>query len=155
MGLTFALVSHPCFLPPHLPLAIHIFPLSSGSSVLGTEDELAVSLRFMNFGSSPPSSDDDSGLSSFVENPQYFCGIIKEKDMCKSLTHNHAVALNRQNCSLFFHVWTCVLLRVCCLVSSAVRRPAHQAAGHRAEVGAWRGGVWKSLPGRMCQPQPR
>ncbi|XP_075899433.1 high affinity nerve growth factor receptor [Nelusetta ayraudi] len=52
------------------------------SSVLGTEDELAVSLRFMNFGSSPPSSDDDSGLSSFVENPQYFCGIIKEKDMC-------------------------------------------------------------------------
>ncbi|XP_056300641.1 high affinity nerve growth factor receptor isoform X2 [Pseudoliparis swirei] len=52
------------------------------SSVLGTEDDLAVSLRFMNFGSSPPSSDEDSGLSSFVENPQYFCGIIKEKDMC-------------------------------------------------------------------------
>ncbi|KAM9852053.1 high affinity nerve growth factor receptor [Aulostomus maculatus] len=52
------------------------------SSVLGTEDELAVSLRFMNFGSSPPSSDEDSGLSSFVENPQYFCGIIKDKDMC-------------------------------------------------------------------------
>ncbi|XP_054477126.1 high affinity nerve growth factor receptor isoform X2 [Anoplopoma fimbria] len=52
------------------------------SSVLGTEDELAVSLRFMNFGTSPPSSDEDSGLSSFVENPQYFCGIIKEKDMC-------------------------------------------------------------------------
>ncbi|KAI2654930.1 hypothetical protein H4Q32_017225 [Labeo rohita] len=56
-----------------------------GSSVLGTEDDLAVSLRFMNFGASPPSSDDgtlDSGLSSFVENPQYFCGIIKDKDMC-------------------------------------------------------------------------
>ncbi|XP_065154890.1 high affinity nerve growth factor receptor isoform X1 [Paramisgurnus dabryanus] len=55
------------------------------SSVLGTEDDLAVSLRFMNFGVSPPSSDEstlDSGLSSFVENPQYFCGIIKEKDMC-------------------------------------------------------------------------
>ncbi|XP_073702641.1 high affinity nerve growth factor receptor-like [Garra rufa] len=55
------------------------------SSVLGTEDDLAVSLRFMNFGASPPSSDDgtlDSGLSSFVENPQYFCGIIKDKDMC-------------------------------------------------------------------------
>ncbi|XP_034384956.1 high affinity nerve growth factor receptor [Cyclopterus lumpus] len=52
------------------------------SSVLGTEDDLAVSLRFMNFGTSPPSSDEDSGLSSFVENPQYFCGIIKEKDMC-------------------------------------------------------------------------
>uniref|UniRef100_A0A3Q3M309 Tyrosine-protein kinase receptor n=1 Tax=Mastacembelus armatus TaxID=205130 RepID=A0A3Q3M309_9TELE len=52
------------------------------SSVLGTEDDLAVSLRFMNFGSSPPSSDEDSGLSSFVENPQYFCGIIKDKDMC-------------------------------------------------------------------------
>nr|XP_020496071.1 high affinity nerve growth factor receptor [Labrus bergylta] len=51
------------------------------SSVLGTEDDLAVSLRFMNFGTSPPSSDEDSGLSSFVENPQYFCGIIKEKDM--------------------------------------------------------------------------
>lgn len=37
----------------------------------------------MNFGTSRPSSDEDSGLSSFVENPQYFCGIIKEKDMCK------------------------------------------------------------------------
>lgn len=56
-----------------------------GSSVLGTEDDLAVSLRFMNLGSSPPSSDEDSGLSSFVENPQYFCGIIKDKDMCESL----------------------------------------------------------------------
>ncbi|XP_061531302.1 high affinity nerve growth factor receptor [Phycodurus eques] len=52
------------------------------SSVLGAEDDLAVSLRFTNFGSSPPSSDEDSGLSSFVENPQYFCGIIKDKDMC-------------------------------------------------------------------------
>ncbi|KAL2084415.1 hypothetical protein ACEWY4_019933 [Coilia grayii] len=55
------------------------------SSVLGTEDDLAVSLRFMNFGASPPSSDEgplDAGLSSFVENPQYFCGIIKDKDMC-------------------------------------------------------------------------
>ncbi|KAM4581199.1 high affinity nerve growth factor receptor [Odontesthes bonariensis] len=52
------------------------------SSVLGAEDDLAVSLRFMNFGISPPSSDEDSGLSSFVENPQYFCGIIKDKDMC-------------------------------------------------------------------------
>ncbi|XP_076137400.1 high affinity nerve growth factor receptor [Alosa pseudoharengus] len=55
------------------------------SSVLGTEDDLAVSLRFMNFGASHPSSDEgtlDSGLSSFVENPQYFCGIIKDKDMC-------------------------------------------------------------------------
>ncbi|XP_051576014.1 high affinity nerve growth factor receptor isoform X1 [Myxocyprinus asiaticus] len=55
------------------------------SPVLGTEDDLAVSLRFMNFGASPLSSDDgmlDSGLSSFVENPQYFCGIIKDKDMC-------------------------------------------------------------------------
>lgn len=58
-------------------------PVSLGSSVLGTEDDLAVSLRFMNFGTSRPSSDEDSGLSSFVENPQYFCGIIKEKDMCK------------------------------------------------------------------------
>ncbi|XP_067093920.1 high affinity nerve growth factor receptor [Osmerus mordax] len=54
------------------------------SSVLGTEDDMAVSLRFMNFGASPPSSDEgilDTGMSSFVENPQYFCGIIKDKDM--------------------------------------------------------------------------
>lgn len=57
--------------------------VSLGSSVLGTEDDLAVSLRFMNFGTSLPSSDEDTGLSSFVENPQYFCGIIKEKDMCE------------------------------------------------------------------------
>lgn len=63
-----------------------MFRLFTGSSVLGTEDDLAVSLRFMNFGVSPPSSDDstlDSGMSSFVENPQYFCGIIKDKDMCE------------------------------------------------------------------------
>lgn len=61
------------------------FFLLAGSSVLGKEDDLAVSLRFMNFGVSPPSSDEgmlDSGISSFVENPQYFCGIIKDKDMC-------------------------------------------------------------------------
>ncbi|XP_060756402.1 high affinity nerve growth factor receptor [Neoarius graeffei] len=61
------------------------FGIHPGSSVLGKEDDLAVSLRFMNFGASPPSSDEgmlDSGLSSFVENPQYFCGIIKDKDMC-------------------------------------------------------------------------
>uniref|UniRef100_A0A8C6NLL9 Tyrosine-protein kinase receptor n=1 Tax=Nothobranchius furzeri TaxID=105023 RepID=A0A8C6NLL9_NOTFU len=51
------------------------------SSVLGTEDDLAVSLQFMNFGTGTPSSDKDAGLSSFVENPQYFCGIIKDKDM--------------------------------------------------------------------------
>ncbi|CAL1612001.1 unnamed protein product [Knipowitschia caucasica] len=51
------------------------------SSVLGAEDDLAVSLHFMK-GGSPPSSDEDSGMSSFVENPQYFCGIIKDKDMC-------------------------------------------------------------------------
>lgn len=29
----------------------------------------------------------DSGLSSFVENPQYFCGIIKDKDMCKLIIY--------------------------------------------------------------------
>ena len=51
--------------------------------MLSTEDDLAVSLHFLNFGSSPPSSAEDSGLSSFVENPQYFCGIIKETDMCE------------------------------------------------------------------------
>ena len=46
---------------------------------------MAVSLRFMNFGANPPSDEGilDTGMSSFVENPQYFCGIIKDKDMCK------------------------------------------------------------------------
>ncbi|KAL4646790.1 high affinity nerve growth factor receptor [Arapaima gigas] len=55
------------------------------ASVLGTEEDLAVSLRFMNFGASTPTSDKstlESGLSSFVENPQYFSGIFKDKDMC-------------------------------------------------------------------------
>uniref|UniRef100_A0A8C6UEB6 receptor protein-tyrosine kinase n=1 Tax=Neogobius melanostomus TaxID=47308 RepID=A0A8C6UEB6_9GOBI len=62
------------------------------SSVLGTEDDLAVSLHFMK-GSSPPSSDEDSGLSSFVENPQYFCGIIKDKDMCVQHIKRQDIAL--------------------------------------------------------------
>uniref|UniRef100_A0A3Q2QP08 Tyrosine-protein kinase receptor n=1 Tax=Fundulus heteroclitus TaxID=8078 RepID=A0A3Q2QP08_FUNHE len=61
------------------------------SSVLGTEDDLAVSLRFLNFGTSPPSSDEDSGLSSFVENPQYFCGIIKDKDMVQHIKRQDIV----------------------------------------------------------------
>ncbi|XP_077576279.1 high affinity nerve growth factor receptor [Stigmatopora nigra] len=52
------------------------------SSQLGAEDDSAVSLRFVNLGSGPPSSDEDSGVSGFVENPQYFCGIVKDKDMC-------------------------------------------------------------------------
>uniref|UniRef100_A0A3Q4GGD4 Tyrosine-protein kinase receptor n=1 Tax=Neolamprologus brichardi TaxID=32507 RepID=A0A3Q4GGD4_NEOBR len=61
------------------------------SSVLGKEDDLAVSLRFMNFGTSPPSSDEDSGLSSFVENPQYFCSIIKDKDMVQHIKRQDIV----------------------------------------------------------------
>lgn len=53
------------------PLA---FP--AGSGVLAQEDDLAMSLQFMDVSSSPHSSLESKleGLkSSFVENPQYFC----------------------------------------------------------------------------------
>ncbi|KAF1500328.1 hypothetical protein FQV19_0015598, partial [Eudyptula minor] len=46
------------------------------SAVLAQEDDLAVSLHFMNLGSSPLSSAESKleGLkSNFIENPQYFC----------------------------------------------------------------------------------
>ncbi|XP_063213423.1 high affinity nerve growth factor receptor [Chroicocephalus ridibundus] len=46
------------------------------SAVLAQEDDLAMSLHFMNLGSSPPSSAESKleGLkSNFIENPQYFC----------------------------------------------------------------------------------
>ncbi|NXE16667.1 NTRK1 factor, partial [Lophotis ruficrista] len=46
------------------------------SAVLAQEDELAMSLRFMNLGGSPPSSAEsklEGPQSNFVENPQYFC----------------------------------------------------------------------------------
>ncbi|KAM6365305.1 high affinity nerve growth factor receptor [Pluvialis apricaria] len=48
----------------------------SRSVVLAQEDDLAMSLHFMNLGSSPPSSAESKleGLkSNFIENPQYFC----------------------------------------------------------------------------------
>ncbi|XP_058862195.1 high affinity nerve growth factor receptor isoform X2 [Acipenser ruthenus] len=60
------------------------FGISRGA-ILGTEEDLAVSLHFMNFGVSPPSSAEAAlggVVSSFIENPQYFSGIIKDKDMC-------------------------------------------------------------------------
>ncbi|NXJ99766.1 NTRK1 factor, partial [Corythaixoides concolor] len=45
------------------------------SAVLAQEDDLAMSLHFMNLGSSPPSSAESKlgGLKNFIENPQYFC----------------------------------------------------------------------------------
>ncbi|KAM6234365.1 high affinity nerve growth factor receptor, partial [Porphyrio hochstetteri] len=46
------------------------------SAVLAQEDDLAMSLHFMNLGSSPPPSAESKleGLkSNFIENPQYFC----------------------------------------------------------------------------------
>ncbi|KPP68946.1 high affinity nerve growth factor receptor-like, partial [Scleropages formosus] len=51
-----------------------------GESVLSTKDDLAVSLHFMSAKMSPPSSDEET--LDFVENPQYFCGIFKDKNMC-------------------------------------------------------------------------
>ncbi|NXX22413.1 NTRK1 factor, partial [Podargus strigoides] len=46
------------------------------SAVLAQEDDLAMSLHFMNLGSSPPSSAEsklEGPKSNFIENPQYFC----------------------------------------------------------------------------------
>lgn len=51
-----------------------------GSAVLAQEDDLAMSLHFMNLGSSPLSSAESKleGLkSNFIENPQYFCDTCK------------------------------------------------------------------------------
>uniref|UniRef100_A0A8C3U8M9 Tyrosine-protein kinase receptor n=1 Tax=Catharus ustulatus TaxID=91951 RepID=A0A8C3U8M9_CATUS len=50
------------------------------SAVLAQEDDLAMSLHFMNLGSSPLSSAESKleGLkSNFIENPQYFCNACK------------------------------------------------------------------------------
>ncbi|NXV08890.1 NTRK1 factor, partial [Cettia cetti] len=51
------------------------------SAVLAQEDDLAMSLHFMNLGSSPLSSAESKleGLkSNFIENPQYFCNACKD-----------------------------------------------------------------------------
>ncbi|XP_030044091.1 high affinity nerve growth factor receptor [Microcaecilia unicolor] len=58
------------------------------AAVLAQEDDLAMSLHFMNFGSSPLSSTESKleGLkNNFIENPQYFCDAcvhhIKRRDI--------------------------------------------------------------------------
>lgn len=64
-------------------LGDHLMALSlspQGSAVLAQEDDLAMSLHFMNLGSSPLSSAESKleGLkSNFIENPQYFCNACK------------------------------------------------------------------------------
>nr|XP_005991737.1 PREDICTED: high affinity nerve growth factor receptor [Latimeria chalumnae] len=55
------------------------------TAVLTQDEDLAVSLHFMNFGASPLSSEEaklDGLKTNFIENPQYFCGILKDKDTC-------------------------------------------------------------------------
>lgn len=59
-------------------MALSLSP--KGSAVLAQEDDLAMSLHFMNLGSSPLSSAESKleGLkSNFIENPQYFCNACK------------------------------------------------------------------------------
>ncbi|XP_028566170.2 high affinity nerve growth factor receptor isoform X2 [Podarcis muralis] len=58
------------------------------SAVLAQEDDLAISLQFMNWGSSPLSSAEsklDALKTNFIENPQYFCNAcvhhIKRRDI--------------------------------------------------------------------------
>ncbi|XP_053134998.1 high affinity nerve growth factor receptor [Hemicordylus capensis] len=58
------------------------------SAVLAQEDDLAMSLQFMNLGSSPLSSAEsklDALKTNFIENPQYFCNTcvhhIKRRDI--------------------------------------------------------------------------
>ncbi|KAL2295645.1 hypothetical protein Nmel_018761 [Mimus melanotis] len=62
-------------------MALSLSP--QGSAVLAQEDDLAMSLHFMNLGSSPLSSAESKleGLkSNFIENPQYFCNACKGWD---------------------------------------------------------------------------
>uniref|UniRef100_A0A8C3ISA0 Tyrosine-protein kinase receptor n=1 Tax=Chrysemys picta bellii TaxID=8478 RepID=A0A8C3ISA0_CHRPI len=59
-------------------------PSHAGAAVLAQDDDLAMSLHFMNLGSSPQSSAESKleGLkTNFIENPQYFC------DTCKGVHH--------------------------------------------------------------------
>lgn len=52
-------------------------PPPPGSGVLAQEEELAMSLQFMNLGTSSPLPSAESKLdalkTNFIENPQYFC----------------------------------------------------------------------------------
>ncbi|NXD88779.1 NTRK1 factor, partial [Halcyon senegalensis] len=61
---------------PTPPFHMALSSSPQGSAVLAQEDDLAMSLHFMNLGSSPLSSAESKleGLkSNFIENPQYFC----------------------------------------------------------------------------------
>lgn len=67
-----------CSRPPPPVMSPSLSP--AGSAVLAQEDDLAMSLHFMNLGSSPVSSTESKleGLkSNFIENPQYFCNACK------------------------------------------------------------------------------
>ncbi|CAH2326785.1 high affinity nerve growth factor receptor [Pelobates cultripes] len=66
----------------------HMHSGTARAAVLAQEDDLAMSLHFMNFGASPLTSAEgklDGAKTNFIENPQYFCDAcvqhIKRRDI--------------------------------------------------------------------------
>lgn len=112
-------------------MALSLSP--QGSAVLAQEDDLAMSLHFMNLGSSPLSSAESKleGLkSNFIENPQYFCNACKGWGLWSP---------SIPPCS--YPSWGALM------DGGPPRCAPRAAAGHCAEVGAGRGRLRKGFLG--------
>lgn len=109
--------------------------------MLAQEDDLAMSLHFMNLGSSPVSSTEsklDGLKSNFIENPQYFC------NACKAGGGQHPPLLPSVLLGRGLGADGC----------GSPRCAPRAAPRHCAQVGAGRGRLWEGLPGRVFPPPP-